>query len=164
MSPDSYDIRPIGVVHSPFKEAHGTPIQPIASDAKGTVEVFSEFREGLEDLEGFSHIFLLTYLHNTSGYSLKVFPFLDTTPRGLFSTRAPRRPNPIGLSIVDLESVEHGVLHVSSLDLLDKTPVLDIKPYVSRFDLRENVRDGWLESSSLSPHCTRDDGRFCGQK
>ena len=137
---------PIGVVRSPFREPKGTPIQPSrAKGAEGTVEVFEEFVEGLSDLDGFSHIILLCHLHKTGGYHLKVVPFLDTELRGLFATRAPSRPNPIGLSVVELEGIEGNRLTIRGVDLLDGTPVLDIKPYVGEFDGRPLVRVGWLE-------------------
>ena len=100
-------FRPIGIVHSPFKEPTGTPIQPSAArETPGSVEILPEYREGLQDLEGFSHLILLYYFHLARGFSLKVKPFLDDTERGLFATRAPARPNPIGLSIVRLERVD----------------------------------------------------------
>lgn len=137
---------PIGVVHSPFQQAEGTPIQASqAAGAVGTVELDPSYAEGLCDLAGFSHIILLTYLHRAKPYSLKVVPYLDTVPRGLFATRAPSRPNPIGLSIVKLLAIEGHVLTVEGLDLLDGTPLLDIKPYFGDFDRRDDVRCGWLD-------------------
>jgi tRNA-Thr(GGU) m(6)t(6)A37 methyltransferase TsaA len=139
---------PIGVVHSPFSVQEGTPIQPSRSNgARATVEVFPEFVEGLSDLDGFSHIILLCHLHRSTGWRPKVVPFLDTEPRGLFATRAPCRPNPIGLSVVNLLAVEGNVLSIENIDLLDGTPVLDIKPFVGEFDDRSNVRTGWLEAA-----------------
>ncbi len=138
----------IGVVHSPFKEARGTPIQPSrAKDVMGTVEIFDEYVEGLDDLDGFSHIILLYHFHRSGPYRLKVKPFLDTSLRGLFATRAPSRPNPIGLSVVELVGINGNTLSVRGLDILDETPVLDIKPYVGEFDDREDIRTGWLESA-----------------
>jgi len=140
--------RPIGIVHSPFTEQEGTPIQPSrAGHAIGTVEVYPEFVEGLADLDGFSHIILLCHLHASSGYRLKVVPFLDTRLRGLFATRAPKRPNPIGLSIVKLVAIQDGILSIEGLDLLDHTPVLDIKPFVGEFDHVVDARFGWLEAA-----------------
>lgn len=142
------EYKPIGVVHSPFLERKGTPIQPSRSEgARGTVEVFSEYAEGLSDLDGFSHIILLCHLHRSTEWRHKVVPFLDTEPRGLFATRAPCRPNPIGLSVVNLLGIEGAVLSIENLDLIDGTPVLDIKPYVGEFDDRSNVRTGWLEAA-----------------
>jgi tRNA-Thr(GGU) m(6)t(6)A37 methyltransferase TsaA len=140
------EYQPIGIVHSPFKEQEGTPIQPSrAKNAEGTVEVFQEFVEGLCDLDGFSHIILLCHLHKTRGCRMKVVPYLDTQLRGLFATRAPSRPNPIGLSVVELLGVDGNTLAIRGVDLLECTPVLDIKPYVGEFDDRGQVREGWLE-------------------
>lgn len=140
---------PIGIVHSPFKDCTGTPIQPSrAKNVKGSVEVFPEYAAGLSDLDGFSHIILLCHLHQSRRYHLKVLPFLDTEVRGVFSTRAPLRPNPIGLSIVKLCNIEANILLVEHLDFLEGTPVLDIKPYVGEFDDRLDARFGWLELAS----------------
>jgi tRNA-Thr(GGU) m(6)t(6)A37 methyltransferase TsaA len=153
------EYHPIGIVHSPFKAAEGTPIQPSRSGkARGTVEVFEEFVEGLDDLDGFSHIILLCHLHRSRSYCLKVVPFLDTCQRGLFATRAPSRPNPIGLSVVRLLGVDGDKLSIEQLDLLDGTPVLDIKPYVGKFDHRGEVREGWLETVQVRRDIA--DGRF----
>jgi tRNA-Thr(GGU) m(6)t(6)A37 methyltransferase TsaA len=140
--------RPIGVVRSPFSEAEGMPIQPSrARGIRGIVELEPEYAEGLQDLEGFSHAVLLCHFHRSRGFTLKVVPFLDDTPRGVFATRAPRRPNPIGLSVVRLVSVEGNRITFEGVDLIDGTPVLDIKPYVPEFDVREAVRLGWLEEA-----------------
>jgi len=155
------EYRPIGVVHSPFAELKGMPIQPSrAKGIAGTVEVFLEFQEGLKDLNGFSHIILLYHFHMVTGHSLQVVPFLDSELRGLFATRAPKRPNPIGLSVVRLESVQGGVLSVLDLDILDGTPILDIKPYVTEFDERTNVNIGWLEEARKRERKTLSDDRF----
>lgn len=159
--PAKIEFRPIGIIHSPFTKLDGMPIQPpAAGDAKGTVEVFEEFRAGLADLEGFSHIALLYHFHRSHGFELGVVPFLDSRRRGLFATRAPRRPNPIGLSIVRLDRVEGCVLHVKNVDILDGTPLLDIKPYVPRFDERPGARAGWLEQAGESLMDKESDGRF----
>lgn len=142
------EYSPIGVVHSPFTDMEGTPIQPTrAGEAKGSVDVFAEYTEGLSDLGGFSHIILVCHLHRSTRYQLKVLPFLDTEPRGVFATRAPLRPNPIGLSIVKLCELEGNRLRVEGIDLLEGTPVLDIKPYVGEFDERAGARFGWLEQA-----------------
>ena len=144
----TFEYNAIGVVHSPFKDAKGTPIQPSrAKDALGTVEVFDEYVEGLDDLDGFSHIILLFHFHRSGPYRLKVTPFLDTRLRGLFATRAPSRPNPIGLSVVELVGIDGNTLKIRGLDILDETPVLDIKPYIHEFDERSGTRSGWLESA-----------------
>jgi len=155
------DFTPIGIIHSPFEDPADMPIQPAgATGVKGAVEVFEQFRDGLKDLDGFSHILLLYHFHRSRGFDLHVVPFLDTEPRGLFATRAPRRPNPIGLSLVQLDKVEDGVLHVRNLDILDGTPLLDIKPYVPEFDARGEVRAGWLEKARKAVSNRRSDGRF----
>ena len=142
------EYEPIGTVHSPFIDSKGTPIQPSrAKNVAGTVVVFQEFVDGLCDLDGFSHIILLCHLHKTANYRLKVIPFLDTQLRGLFATRAPNRPNPIGLSIVELLRVDGNTLTIRGVDLLDGTPVLDIKPYIGEFDSRDTLRVGWLKQA-----------------
>lgn len=136
-------MHPIGVIHSPFTDKSQTPIQASRSQARGVVEVYPEYAEGLEDLEGFSHIFLLYVFHESSGYSLLVKPFLDDQLRGLFATRHPCRPNPIGLSVVRLIARQGNSLEVEGVDTLDGTPLLDIKPYVPDFDVRADTRTGW---------------------
>ena len=139
-------MQPIGIIHSPFTEKSETPIQAARSNARGTVEVFPEYAEGLQDLEGFSHIFLLYTFHESSGYSLVVKPFLDDAVHGLFATRYPYRPNPIGLSVVQLIGRTGNSLEIEGVDMLDGTPLLDIKPYVPEFDIRTNTRNGWYDS------------------
>jgi tRNA-Thr(GGU) m(6)t(6)A37 methyltransferase TsaA len=151
---------PIGVIHTPFTDLEGMPIQPAgAAGVKGTVEVFEKYRPGLKDLEGFSHIILIYHFHGSSGFELQVVPFLDSEPRGLFATRAPKRPNPIGLSVVQLDKVENGILHIQNVDILDNTPLLDIKPYVPEFDAPKEVRTGWLAKAgkTASGHKSSDD-------
>jgi len=153
--------RPIGVIHSPFKKPEGTPIQPGSGRrVEGTVEIFAEFAEGLKDLEGFSHIVLVCHLHLVSGSELQVIPFMDDIKHGVFATRSPRRPNPIGISVVRLEGVDKNMLRVSDLDMVDGTPLLDLKPHVSGFDSGEAVRIGWLEQHIQKLRETEDDGRF----
>ena len=142
-------LRPIGVIHSPFTEKDQTPIQVTRSQALGRVEVFPEFVDGLKDIEQLSHIHLLYIFHQSSGYALQVKPFLDDQEHGIFATRYPYRPNPIGLSTVRLLSRQGNVLTIEGVDVLDGTPLLDIKPYVPDFDLRiEDVRVGWYETRS----------------
>jgi tRNA-Thr(GGU) m(6)t(6)A37 methyltransferase TsaA len=136
---------PIGVIRTPFTEGDAIPIQPVFSQAVGHVEVFQEYAEGLQDIEGFSHIILLYALHRSSSYALKVKPFLDHQVRGLFATRHPRRPNPIGLSVVRLLARRGETLEVGGIDVLDGTPLLDIKPYVPDFDLKADARAGWYD-------------------
>ncbi len=154
-------VRPIGTVHSPFKEPPGTPIQPgAAAGVQGMVEVFPEYAEGLRDLEGFSHIILLYYFHLAPGFSLLVQPFLDDQKRGLFATRAPARPNPIGISTVRLERVDGTRLYLREVDIVDGTPLLDIKPYVDRFDRRDGATSGWVTENLDRLAGAKDDGRF----
>ncbi len=157
----SIRYQPIGVIHSPFKEPCGMPIQAAyAVGVSGTVVVEPDYEEGLHDLDGFSHIILLYHFHIGSGFELWVKPFLDDEARGVFATRAPRRPNAIGLSVVRLERIERTVLYVSDLDVVDGTPLLDIKPYVPQFDQRAGVRIGWLEGRAGDASSQRADARF----
>lgn len=138
----------IGIIHSPFIEKEQTPIQASRSRAIGLVEVFSDFADGLKDIEGLSHIYLLYLFHKSSGYELQVKPFLDDSEHGVFATRYPDRPNSIGLSVVRLLSRQDNALTIEGVDVLDGTPLLDIKPYVPDFDLRTDVRAGWYETRS----------------
>jgi len=155
------EYTPIGIIHSPFKEPVGMPIQPTgAAGVEGTVEVFEDFRAGLKDLEGFSHIILLYHFHRSHGFNLHVVPFMDSQTRGLFATRAPRRPNPIGLSVIRLLKIENGLLHIENVDILDGTPLLDIKPHVPDFDAPTEVRTGWLEETGKTVADRKADERF----
>jgi len=157
----SIELQPIGIIHTPFSDPKGMPIQPAGGvGVKATIEVFPEFREGLADLDGFSHIALLYFFHRSEGYELRVVPFMDTVQRGLFATRAPKRPNAIGLSVVQLDRIEDGVLHVQNIDIVDGTPLLDIKPYVPEFDSQPNIRTGWLETVRKTVSDRRSDERF----
>ena len=152
-------LKPIGVVHSPFAEAKGTPIQPAtAQGAEGTVEVFEPYVAGLKDLDGFDRIWLLVWFHRAPKAQLEVTPFLDDTARGLFATRAPCRPNPIGMSPVRLLGIEGNILRIADVDVLDGTPLLDIKPYATSFDVFQVARCGWLDRAS--PRDTVADERF----
>lgn len=140
------EYRPIGVIHTPLKEPSGAPIQPSRGcGVRGTVELFPEFGDGLADLDGFSHVVLLYHFDRVRGFDLRVTPYLDTVERGLFATRAPRRPNPIGLSVVRLVGIDGNVMTIEEVDILDGTPLLDVKPYVEEFDHRGETREGWLE-------------------
>ena len=139
------NLKPIGIIHTPFTKTEEMPIQPSgAVGTKGVVEIFDQFQDGLKDLDGFSHIILIYSFHRSQGYDLEVTPFLDTKSHGVFATRAPKRPNPIGLSIVRLEYIDNGNLYVQNIDVLNETPIFDIKPYVPDFDSPDNVRTGWL--------------------
>lgn len=141
-------MRPIGVIHSPFTDKRQTPIQASRSQAIGQVEVYPEFAEGLQDIEGFSYIILLYVFHESSGYALRVKPFLDDQLHGLFATRYPGRPNQIGLSVVKLLARRGAMLEVEGVDVLDNTPLLDIKPYIPEFDVRTEARVGWYKIPS----------------
>ena len=155
-------LRSIGRIVSPFKNPAGMPIQPAAAQGvQGQVVMFPEYVQGIQDLEGFSHIFLLYHFHKVNRASLTVTPFLDSTPRGLFATRAPVRPNPIGMSVVRLVSVEGNTLHIENVDILDGTPLLDIKPYAPVFDHHPGERTGWLSNASRGiVEKKRSDDRF----
>ena len=155
------EYQPIGVIHTPFSEPNGMPIQPAgAVGVKGTVEVLEAYLPGLKDLQGFSHIILVYHFHRSQSFNLEVVPFMDSEPRGLFATRAPKRPNPIGLSVVQLDKIEDGLLYIQNVDILDGTPLLDIKPYVPEFDAQENVRTGWLEKARKTVSNRKSDDRF----
>ncbi len=155
------EYHPIGIIHTPFKTPEGTPVQTTgAKGIEATVEVFPQYAEGLEDLAGFSHIYLLYHFHLSKKFSLKVKPFLDYEKRGLFATRAPSRPNPIGLSVVRLMGIENNLLRIQDVDVVDGTPLLDIKPYVPEFDIRHVHKIGWLEKKKAKLEETKDDGRF----
>ncbi len=147
MEKEAIVFHPIGVIHTPHKDIKNMPIQPIAAEGiKGYIELFPEYEEGLADLEGFTHITLLYHFHKIQNYSLKVKPFMDRDrERGLFSCKAPKRPNPIGLSTVKLISIEKNILHIEMVDMLDGTPLLDIKPFFKKYDNRLDAVSGWLE-------------------
>jgi tRNA-Thr(GGU) m(6)t(6)A37 methyltransferase TsaA len=153
--------RPIGIIRSPYKETEGTPIQTTgAKGVGGTAEIVPECAEGLRDLEGFSHIILIYHFHLSKGYSLTVKPFLDDTHRGVFATRAPKRPNAIGISVVRLVKIEGATLYIEDVDIVDSTPLLDIKPYVPEFDAKEAERTGWLAGRAEKAAETDADERF----
>lgn len=155
--------RPIGVIHTPYTDLAGMPIQPAgARGVRGQVEIFPEFTAGLQDLAGFSHITMLYHLHRSAGFDLIVKPFLDTKLRGVFATRAPRRPNPIGLSTVRLLAVRGNMLEIDGVDMLDGTPLLDLKPYLPEFEPDEDIRRGWLEGAAGKAKTARSDRRFTG--
>ena len=159
----NWTMRPIGVIHTQFKTMRDTPIQPTATEElRGSVEVLPEFAQGLDDIDGFSHLYLLYVFHKSEGFKLKAVPYLDDVERGVFATRAPIRPNPIGLSIVRLHARRENILEVSRLDILDGTPLLDIKPYVPFFEEESAIRTGWLEQAPgrKQPKRWKDDGRF----
>ena len=152
-------LTPIGIIHSPHKQAAGTPVQAaLAVGVRGTVEVFPEYAAGLRDLDGFERIWLVYWFDRAKPVELVVTPYLDTTRRGLFATRAPCRPNPIGLSAVRLLEIVGNILQVDGLDILDNTPLLDIKPYIPAFDAFDARRIGWCGSANGGSFAA--DGRF----
>jgi tRNA-Thr(GGU) m(6)t(6)A37 methyltransferase TsaA len=165
MTSDQIMFKPIGTLHTPHLTAKGAPIQPSgARDVKGTATIHPEFQEGLKDLEGFSHIVLLYHCHLIKQVKLKVVPFLDNQPRGVFATRAPARPNCIGMSVVRLEKVEDNILYLLDVDMLDGTPLLDIKPHVAKFDQpKDPVRVGWLEEVAQRSERHKGDERFLNE-
>ena len=153
--------KPIGVIHSPFKKPKGTPIQPSGAEGiNGTVEVFTEYAEGLKDIAGFSHLILIYHFHLSKGSSLKVKPYMDDEAHGVFAMRGPSRPNPIGISMVRLVKIEKNILHIQDVDIVNNTPLLDIKPYVPQFDTRKVEKIGWLEKNVHKLSTSRDNGRF----
>ena len=139
-------LKPIGIIHTPYKKTQGMPIQGVfARKARGRIEIFPEYQKGIKDIEGFSHIILIYYFDKSSHETLMSCPFLEDETHGIFAIRSPHRPNHIGFSVVALERVENHCIIFSKVDMLDGTPLLDIKPYVSHFDLQEHVRNGWLD-------------------
>jgi tRNA (adenine37-N6)-methyltransferase len=153
---------PIGTIHSPFTEPAGMPIQPAgAAGVRGTILIDEQFRTGLHDLDGFSRIILIYAFHRSQGYELEVIPFLDTVPHGVFATRAPRRPNAIGISIVRLISVINRELVIEGIDVVDGTPLLDIKPYVPEFDCYPDEISGWFAGCRERVRNVMADVRFC---
>ena len=146
MNPTSVTFRPVGVIRSEHTSADATPIQPVyAADCIGRAEILPEFADGLADIEGFSHLYLLYWLHRADPPQLRVKPYLQDVAHGIFATRAPCRPNPLGLSLMRLVRREGNILHLSGVDVLDGTPLLDIKPFAPRYDIVENPRGGWTD-------------------
>jgi len=160
--PEPVTFFPIGVIRSPFTRVEDMPIQPAgAREVVGTAELAPEFAPALADLDGFSHLILLYHFHRAKPFSPTVTPFLDKTPRGLFATRAPSRPNPIGLSVVELLAVEGHILRLRGVDILDNTPLLDLKPCVPAFDAPTGqVRTGWIAANAGRTAAARSDDRF----
>jgi tRNA-Thr(GGU) m(6)t(6)A37 methyltransferase TsaA len=150
-------IKSIGIIHTPFTQAEGTPIQPIyAKGAEGVIEIFPEYAQGLEDVDGFERIWLIYFFDRASAAKLKVVPFRDKSERGLFATRAPCRPNPIGLSAVRLLGIDGLHIRVADIDILDGTPLLDIKPYIPQVDSFPDSRAGWFDRSPNIQGCADD--------
>jgi tRNA-Thr(GGU) m(6)t(6)A37 methyltransferase TsaA len=158
---DEIRYKPIGVIHSPFKDPKGTPIQPAGAEGvNGKVEVFPEYADGLKDIEGFSHIILIYHFHLSKGTLLIAKPYMDNEARGVFAMRGPSRPNPIGISTVRLVRIEENILYIQDVDIVDGTPLLDIKPYVPEFDTRQTKSIGWLGKNVHKLRTAKDNGRF----
>jgi len=155
-------LNPIGIIRTPHTDVKNMPIQPIAAEGiRGTIELLPEYAAGLKDIEGFSHLTLIYRFHKIEGYELEVVPFMDTVAHGIFASKAPKRPNAIGISTVKLLAVEGSILHIEQVDMLDGTPLIDIKPFYPRYDNRENVKIGWLEKNKNLPlDKLRSDERF----
>lgn len=154
-------LKPIGIIHTPFKTKEGMPIQSNgAKGIKGQIELNEEFVPGLADLDGFSHIILIYCFHKSTGFELLTRPFLDNKQRGVFATRAPKRPNPIGLSVVRILKIEKNIIYVENVDILDETPLLDIKPYIPDFDIHKTEKNGWIENKTDNLNETESDRRF----
>jgi tRNA (adenine37-N6)-methyltransferase len=158
--------QPIGIIHTPFENIGGMPIQPHgAATTEGVIELEPDLLPGLIDIEGFSHLILIYHLHKVKGHKLYVVPFMDDKPHGIFATRAPVRPNPIGMSIVKLLKVEENLIYFEGADMLDSTPLLDIKPFFTQFDNRPEAVSGWLsEKENLDVLNFRSDERFDANK
>jgi len=162
---DKVSYAPIGTIRSPFKTARGTPIQSMgARGVRGYIELREEFLEGIKDLDGFSHLILIYHFHLSDGFDLEVKPFLDTVYRGVFATRAPKRPNSIGISVVRLIEIQGTHLIIEDVDILDGTPLLDIKPYVPQFDSRDTARIGWFLGKLHALEEATADDRFSSPK
>jgi tRNA-Thr(GGU) m(6)t(6)A37 methyltransferase TsaA len=154
-------MKAIGTIHTPFDKLEDMPIQPKgAAEVIGTIELEEQYTEGLADLNGFSHIYLLYQFHMAQRTALTVTPFMDTTPRGVFATRSPLRPNHIGISIVKLIGVEKNIVTVQAIDILNGSPLLDIKPYITAFDAVQQSQSGWMKSSEDEVADKRSDLRF----
>ncbi len=138
-------VEPIGIIHTPFRIHEGTPAQSSRSKTLGTIEVYDKYAGGLTDIEGFSHIVIIFRFHRSRGYKLKLKPHWDTKQRGLFATRAPRRPNQLGVSTLRLLGRNGNILKVEGVDMFDGTPLLDIKPYIPDERLKRGIRIGWLK-------------------
>jgi tRNA-Thr(GGU) m(6)t(6)A37 methyltransferase TsaA len=155
------NYKPIGIINTPFKRKKGMPIQPAGAEGiKGTIELNPEYLNGLLDLDDFSHIYLIYHFHKSEGYKLQVKPFLDQNTHGVFATRAPNRPNPIGFSIVKLIHIEGNILEIENVDMLDGTPLLDIKPFIPAFDFYATDKTGWMNYTKENLKNIKSDNRF----
>jgi tRNA-Thr(GGU) m(6)t(6)A37 methyltransferase TsaA len=158
---ETITVERIGIIHSPFKELVNMPVQSLgAQSAEGRMVLDERFTEGLRDLDGFSHIYLVYHFHKASRTELQVIPYMDTVKRGVFATRSPLRPAHIGISVVELVNVSGNVLTVRGLDILDGTPLIDIKPYMPQFDCWQNATSGWIQASRPDVERRRSNDRF----
>jgi tRNA-Thr(GGU) m(6)t(6)A37 methyltransferase TsaA len=157
----SISLQPIGTIFTPFNSKEGMPIQSaLAKGARGRIELKEEFVPGLLDLDGFSHIILVYHFHESKDFKLQVAPFLENKKHGVFATRAPKRPNPIGMSVVKLLRVDNNILEVENIDVLNGTPLLDIKPYIPQFDIHQVEKSGWIEDKESDMKDIKSDDRF----
>ena len=158
------EFETIGTIKTPFEKPQGMPIQPTgAKGVKGEIVLDEKYVDGLKDLEDFSHLILIYHLHLTNGNALQVKPFMDNQLHGVFATRSPKRPNNIGLSTVKLDSIEGNIIHISNIDVVDGTPLLDIKPYVPQLfedTLVDDIQIGWFENKHKKAKKQRADSRF----
>jgi tRNA (adenine37-N6)-methyltransferase len=160
---DLISYTPIGVIHSPFVSTVGMPVQSVAAGGiAGTIALDPQFQDGLSDLAAFSHLILVTHLHQVTGYALRVVPFLDDRAHGIFATRSPWRPNPIGISIVRLDAIAGSTLYILDVDVVDGTPLLDLKPFVPAIDNRQTEQIGWFADRLDRLPTVRSDYRFTG--
>ncbi len=154
-------FEPIGIIYTPFNSKEGMPIQANgALGIKGQIIMKDEFIPGLKDLEGFSHIILIYQFHKSEGFELQTIPFMDDEKRGVFATRAPKRPNSIGISVVRLLRIKKKIIHIENVDILNETPLIDIKPYISDFDIHETEKNGWIENKTKQLNKIKSDNRF----
>lgn len=158
---ESITFRPIGILKTPFDLPADMPIQPLSSKgAKGKAIVFPEFSDGLYDLDGFTHVIVIYYMHRVRRQELIVTPFFDTSPHGVFATRAPVRPNPLGISVLELEKIDGNTLYLLNVDMLNGSPLIDIKPYMPDFDSFPSAKAGWYDKIESKPESPRSDNRF----
>ncbi|VAW26364.1 tRNA (adenine(37)-N6)-methyltransferase [hydrothermal vent metagenome] len=162
MKTEKITLKVIGKIKTPWHTLHDMPIQPIGAKAvKGIVEVYPEFADGLKEIEGFSHIILIYQLHLVTKPQLEVIPFMDTKPKGVFATRSPKRPNKIGISTVEIEKVEGNKIHILDVDMINNSPLLDIKPFFEDFDNRFDTKKGWLANkNNINKYHFKSDDRF----
>ena len=157
------ELESIGTIHTEFNEIEGMPIQPTgAKGIPGTIEIKDQYLDGLKDLDGFSHIHLIYLLHKVEGYMLEVKPFMDNATHGVFATRSPKRPNRIGMSVVKVKKIEGNTIHIENVDILNGTPLIDIKPYVPQLyeDTIDELKIGWFETNHQKAKSQKSDNRF----